>query len=77
MTKSFIGFDWGTTSFRAYLAGSNGQVGGQRTKPEGIFAVRCGAFEDSLEVSIDGWDKLLPIIASSCPSSDKLELFAA
>jgi 2-dehydro-3-deoxygalactonokinase len=69
MTKPFIGLDWGTTSFRAYLVGSDGAVTDQVSAAEGILAVKDGAFEQAFEQRISGWDKSLPIIASGMITS--------
>jgi 2-dehydro-3-deoxygalactonokinase len=68
-TKPFIGLDWGTTSFRAYLVNSEGAVTDQFAAAEGILAVKDGAFEQVLESHIGGWDKSLPIIASGMITS--------
>lgn len=69
MTKPFIGLDWGTTSFRAYLVSSEGVVSDQVAAAEGILAVKDGAFEEALEQRISAWDKTLPIIASGMITS--------
>jgi 2-dehydro-3-deoxygalactonokinase len=69
MSKPFIGLDWGTTSFRAYLVDSAGNVTDQVAKPEGILAVKDGAFEAALENAIGAWDKTLPLIASGMITS--------
>jgi 2-dehydro-3-deoxygalactonokinase len=69
MTKPFIGLDWGTTSFRAYLVNSAGEVTDQRAAPEGILEVKDGAFEAALEQHIEGWDSSLPLIASGMITS--------
>jgi 2-dehydro-3-deoxygalactonokinase len=69
MTKPFIGLDWGTTSFRAYLVNGEGAVTEQRAAPEGILAVKDGAFEQALEAHLTGWDASLPVIASGMITS--------
>ena len=69
MTKPFIGLDWGTTSFRAYLVNSQGAVTDQVSAAEGILAVKDGAFEHALEHHIASWDKTLPIVASGMITS--------
>jgi 2-dehydro-3-deoxygalactonokinase len=69
MTKPFIGLDWGTTSFRAYLVNSDGEVIDQVSAPEGILAIKDGAFEQALEQHIAAWDKSLPLIASGMITS--------
>jgi 2-dehydro-3-deoxygalactonokinase len=68
-TKPFIGLDWGTTSFRAYLVDGTGKVTDQVAAPEGILAVKDGAFEAALEARIGSWDKSLPVIASGMITS--------
>jgi 2-dehydro-3-deoxygalactonokinase len=68
-TKPFIGLDWGTTSFRAYLVNNGGEVTDQVSAPEGILAVKDGAFEQALEQHLGAWDKSLPIIASGMITS--------
>jgi 2-dehydro-3-deoxygalactonokinase len=69
MAKPFIGLDWGTTSFRAYLVNSEGTVTDQISASEGILAVKDGAFEHALEQHIEAWDKALPIVASGMITS--------
>jgi 2-dehydro-3-deoxygalactonokinase len=69
MTKPFIGLDWGTTSFRAYLVSSEGAVTDQVFASEGILAVKDSAFEQTLEQHISAWDKTLPIVASGMITS--------
>jgi 2-dehydro-3-deoxygalactonokinase len=68
-TKPFIGLDWGTTSFRAYLVDAAGHVTDQVSAPEGILAVKNGQFEQALEARISAWDKTLPVIASGMITS--------
>ena len=69
MTKPFIGLDWGTTSFRAYLVDGEGAVTDTVSASEGILAVKDGAFEAALESRISHWDKALPVIASGMITS--------
>jgi 2-dehydro-3-deoxygalactonokinase len=68
-SKPFIGLDWGTTSFRAYLVNGAGEVTDQVSATEGILAVKDGAFEAALEARIGAWDKALPVIASGMITS--------
>jgi 2-dehydro-3-deoxygalactonokinase len=68
-TKPFIGLDWGTTSFRAYLVNGDGAVTDQVSASEGILAVNDGAFEAALEQRVGAWDKTLPVIASGMITS--------
>jgi 2-dehydro-3-deoxygalactonokinase len=69
MAKPFIALDWGTTSFRAYLVNAEGAMTDQLSAPEGILAVKDGAFEQALESRIGAWDKSLPVIASGMITS--------
>ena len=69
MTHSFIGLDWGTTSFRAYLVRGDGSVADEMSAAGGILAVKDGAFEAALEQQIGAWDKALPVIASGMITS--------
>ncbi len=69
MHKSFIALDWGTTSFRAYLVGSDGAVKDQFASPEGILAVKDQGFEAVLESHIGAWDNSLPVVASGMITS--------
>jgi 2-dehydro-3-deoxygalactonokinase len=69
MAHPFIGLDWGTTSFRAYLVQGDGSVAAEVSAPGGILAVKDGAFEASLEQQIGAWDKSLPVIASGMITS--------
>jgi 2-dehydro-3-deoxygalactonokinase len=69
MSKAFIAVDWGTTSFRAYLVDADGGVLQEVSAPEGILAVKDGAFEAALESRISTWDRRLPILASGMITS--------
>ena len=69
MSSKFIGVDWGTTSFRAYLMDGAGVVVDQVSAAEGILSVKDGAFEATLEAHIKNWDVTLPIIASGMITS--------
>jgi 2-dehydro-3-deoxygalactonokinase len=68
-TKPFISLDWGTSSFRAYMVGAQGEVEDTFESSEGILAVKDGAFEAVLESHIGTWDKSLPVIASGMITS--------
>jgi 2-dehydro-3-deoxygalactonokinase len=62
-----IGLDWGTTSCRAYLIGTNGAVLARSTNGPGILGVENGAFGAALDGMIGGWlvqHGALPIILS-------------
>ena len=69
MTPAFIALDWGTTSFRAYIAGASAKVLETVSAPEGILAVSDGNFEAALEKHIGGWDKALPVMAAGMITS--------
>jgi len=69
MAKPFIAVDWGTTSFRAYQVDSDGNVQHEISAPEGILAVKEGAFEAALESRIGAWSKALPVLASGMITS--------
>jgi 2-dehydro-3-deoxygalactonokinase len=69
MVARFIALDWGTTSFRAYLADAGAAVFEQRAAPEGILSVKDGAFETALERHLAGWDRGLPVLASGMITS--------
>lgn len=69
MTDRFIALDWGTSSFRAYLADASGAVHETVSGPEGILAVENGRFEEALERHIGTWDTGLPVVASGMITS--------
>jgi 2-dehydro-3-deoxygalactonokinase len=69
VTARFIALDWGTTSFRAYLADGDGRVLHSMAAAEGILAVTDGRFEQALERHIGGWDKALPVMAAGMITS--------
>ncbi len=69
MTTDFIALDWGTTSFRAYRVGANGQVQDTISAPEGILAVKDGKFEEALERHIGSWETKLPVMAAGMITS--------
>lgn len=69
MSRQFIALDWGTTSFRAYLADSEGHVAGTVSALEGILAVKDGDFDAALERHIGKWDVALPVIAAGMITS--------
>lgn len=69
MTDRFIALDWGTTSFRAYLADRSGTVHDSIAAPEGILAIADGDFEAALERHIGGWDTSLPVMAAGMITS--------
>lgn len=65
----FIALDWGSTSFRAYLADARGVVSDTIAKPDGILSVKDGDFDSALESLIGTWDKSLPILAAGMITS--------
>ena len=65
----FIALDWGTTSFRAYIADTTGKVYETLAAPEGILAVKDGDFEATLERHIGAWDKSLIVLAAGMITS--------
>jgi 2-dehydro-3-deoxygalactonokinase len=69
MNGGFIALDWGTTSFRAYLANADGIVAGTCSAPEGILSVTDGDFDAALERHIGGWDVGLPVLAAGMITS--------
>ncbi len=69
MTREFIALDWGTTSFRAYHVDPEGKVVREQADANGILAVQNGAFEETLERHLDGWDRSLPILVAGMITS--------
>src|SRR5690242_20107414 len=62
--STLIGLDWGTTSCRAYLIGTDGVVLERVTDGPGILKVENGAFGGALDTMIGRWDATLPIMLS-------------
>lgn len=54
-TPAFIAVDWGTSSFRGYLAAADGRVLERRQSERGILTVEGGRFAHALENSIGDW----------------------
>ena len=50
-----IGVDWGTTSFRAFRVGRDGNIRDRRASPRGIMNVPDGRFGDTLRDEIGPW----------------------
>ncbi len=69
MQPHFIALDWGTTSFRAYLATGEGEVVETISAPDGILSVNDRDFEGTLERLIGKWDVRLPILAAGMITS--------
>jgi 2-dehydro-3-deoxygalactonokinase len=53
--NNMIGVDWGTTSFRAFRVGRDGNIRDRRTSPRGIMNVPDGRFGDTLRDEIGPW----------------------
>src|SRR5262245_43435681 len=64
MESRFIAVDWGTTSFRGYLADAGGEILARCSAAEGILAVQAGEFDAVLERHIGDWPIKLPVLAS-------------
>jgi 2-dehydro-3-deoxygalactonokinase len=69
LSSAFIALDWGTSSFRGYLVGTDGAIQETVSAPHGILAVKDAAFDETLEIHIAKWDKALPIMASGMITS--------
>jgi 2-dehydro-3-deoxygalactonokinase len=64
---AFIGVDWGTSSFRAYLATGDGAVIERVESARGILSIAKGKHEDVLAGLVGGWrpaGDALPILMS-------------
>jgi 2-dehydro-3-deoxygalactonokinase len=68
---ALIGIDWGTSSFRAFLIGTEGEVLDSLFAPEGIMLVPEGDFNAAFERLLNAWavSKKLPVIASGMITS--------
>lgn len=68
---ALIGVDWGTSSFRAFLIGAEGEVIDGVSSPEGIMQVAGQPFEAVLDRLIGPWVAKvnLPILASGMITS--------
>ncbi|MES0862553.1 2-dehydro-3-deoxygalactonokinase [Ruegeria sp. SCPT10] len=68
---ALIGVDWGTSSFRAFLIGAEGEVIDGVSSPEGIMQVAGQTFESVLDRLIGPWvaSAKLPILASGMITS--------
>ena len=64
---ALIGIDWGTTSFRAYRIGANGQVIKSRSAPAGILKVPEGDFEGVFEREDARWQIFLYSVQPDAP----------
>lgn len=63
-----IAIDWGTSSFRAYRLGHDGNIRESRAAPAGILSVPSGKFPEALEAQLSGWDEA-PIVMSGMVGS--------
>lgn len=68
---ALVGVDWGTSSFRAFLIGAQGEVIDGISSPEGIMQVAGQPFEAVLNRLIGPWvaQSKLPILASGMITS--------
>jgi 2-dehydro-3-deoxygalactonokinase len=69
MTERFIALDWGSTSFRAYLADRSGAVFDSASAPAGILSVSDGDFDAALERLLPAWGTSLPVMAAGMITS--------
>jgi len=63
-----IAVDWGTSSLRAYRLDRDGRILESRTAAAGILSVAPGAFPETLETQIRGWDET-PVVMSGMVGS--------
>lgn len=68
---ALIGIDWGTSSLRAFLMGSDGKVLDRISKLQGIMHVENGDFEGTFDALVGTWigKDSLPVIASGMITS--------
>jgi len=57
-----IALDWGTTTLRAFLLGSRGELLAERAEPWGVMRLPEGGFAAAYAAIVDGWPTL-PAIA--------------
>lgn len=69
MSAHFIALDWGSTSFRAYLADRSGAVLDSAAAPAGILSVTDGDFDTAMERLLPAWDRSLPVMAAGMITS--------
>ncbi len=55
MEPSFVGVDWGTSSFRAYLVAGSGRMLKKVAAPAGILGVKDADFAGALEAACGAW----------------------
>ena len=71
-TPAFVGIDWGTTRFRAYLIDETGAVIDRVTSDDGIMAVKPGGFPAVLAIRCGMWlarDPDLPVLMAGMVGS--------
>lgn len=64
---AIVAVDWGTTSFRAFLAGADGKVLERTSDAKGILSVTGGRFADVLKAAVAGWvaaNPRIPVLMS-------------
>ena len=68
---ALIGIDWGTSSFRAFMIGAEGEVLDRLSAPEGIMHVPDENFDAAFERLLGPWavSARLPVIASGMITS--------
>jgi 2-dehydro-3-deoxygalactonokinase len=69
MPGELIVIDWGTTSFRAYRVGDDGEIVAQVAAPQGILSVADKDFDAALERHIGEWDTAIPVLAAGMITS--------
>ncbi len=62
VAAALIGIDWGTTSFRAYLFASDGELLDRIDRPAGILTVEDGNFGVVLQTACEEWMREHPAI---------------
>jgi len=71
-TPAFVGIDWGTTRFRAYLIDETGVVLDRVQSDDGIMAVKPGGFPAVLAIRCGMWlarDHDLPVLMAGMVGS--------
>ncbi len=72
MSPALIALDWGSSSFRAYLMSTEGEILGEVTSGDGIGSVAAGAYPATLKRLIGSWldaHSSIPVIASGMVGS--------
>lgn len=55
MNAQFIGVDWGSTNFRAYLVDQQGAILGKKEAPCGMLSVQPDQFAETLHTQVHDW----------------------